>query len=234
MADPTTTPFIMHGARDAMAGGVMHIERQIVAIERAVVEEPGLAFDLAKTIVESTCRAVLNERSIPFAEDDDLPQLFRSVRQTLPFLPTTASGAAEVRTSLDKTLAGLHTAVQGICELRNKCGFASHGSGGPRPVMESVQALLAAEAADAIVGFLHRVHRQDRSPLTASGPTFDDNHSFNDHVDSNWGSFIIFESEFRASEVLYQMEPETYRIKLTEFDDGNTQAETQEVEEVQP
>jgi hypothetical protein len=132
-------------------------------------------------------------------------------------LPASASTAATVRTSLEQTINGLHTAVQGICELRNQCGFASHGAGEPRPALEAVQALLAAEAADAIVGFLHRVHRQDRTPPTPPGLSFDTNTAFNDHVDATHGPIRIFDSEFRASEVLYQLEPETYRISLAEF-----------------
>jgi len=218
MADPPTAPFVMHGARDAIAGGLVHIEQQVKSIELAVVENPGLAFDLAKTLVESVCRAVLGERSITFGEDDDLPKLFKSASQSLPFLPPTASNAAEVRRSLAPTLSGLSTAIQGICELRNQCGFASHGSGGPRPVMESVQALMAAEAADMIVGFLHRVHRQDRTPLPSSRGLYDDNPEFNESVDDAHGMIRIYEVEFRPSEVLFQMEPETCRVYRAEFE----------------
>lgn len=219
MTEPEASPFVMHGARDAMATGLDHIEQQVLGIERAVAENPGLAFDLAKTLIESTCRSVLGDRSVPYDARDDLPKLFKSAARVLPFLPPTASSAAEVRKSLDQTLAGLSTAIQGICELRNQCGFASHGAGEPRPVMEAIQALLAAEAADAIVGFLHRVHRQDRSgpPPPPASPGFDDNTAFNDHVDETFGSIRIFEVEFRASEVLHQLEPETYRLSLAEF-----------------
>lgn len=225
MANPATNPFVMHGARDAMAGGLTHIEQQVEGIERAVVENPGLAFDLAKTVIESACRNVLAERSIAFTENDELPRLFKTATSNLPFLPVEASGAAEVRQSLLQTLNGLHTAIQGICELRNRCGFASHGSGSPRPAMESVQALLAAEAADAIVGFLSRVHRQDRTPPFPPRASYEDNSAFNDSVDEAHGMIRIFELEFRPSEVLYQMEPETYRVYLTEFDTEDAGAE---------
>lgn len=222
MAVPTPKPFVMHGARDAIAGGLAHIEKQVDAIEQAVDENPGLAFDLARTLIESACRTVLDERSVAYTATDDLSKLFRSATQHLPFLPATASDSVEVRNSLRRTLGGLSTAIQGICELRNQCGFASHGSGEPRPIMEAIQALLAAEAADSIVGFLHRVHRQDRTPSLR--PIFENNGDFNNYVDESLGPIVIFDVEFRPSEVLFQMEPESYRIYLAEFDRGNTEA----------
>jgi hypothetical protein len=218
MAEAPPVPFVMHGARDTIAGGLAHIEEQVKGIERAVVENPGLAFDLAKTLVESTCRAVLTERSIAFSENDDLPRLFRTATNNLPFLPSEVSGEADIRQSLAQTLNGLHTTVQGICELRNRCGFASHGSGHPRPAMESVQAMLAAGAADAIVGFLSRVHRRDRTPAPSPRALYEGNSAFNDSVDEAHGMIRIFEVAFRPSEVLYQMEPESYRVYLSEFD----------------
>jgi|FLYL01.1.fsa_nt_gi hypothetical protein len=218
-ASNSTNPFIMQGARDAIAAGLMHIEEQVRSIERTVVENPALAFDLARTLVESVCRTILTERNVAFSPNDDLSKLFRTVSQHLPFLPTTASSEAEVRRSLAQTLNGLSTTIQGICELRNQCGFASHGSDKPRPAMEAVQALMAAEAADTIIGFLHRVHRQDRTPPPSPRVLYDANQAFNDSVDDTYGPIRIFEIEFRASEVLFQMEPESYRIYAAEFDE---------------
>ena len=57
----------MHGARAALSDGLGHIEEQVKGIERAVAENPGLAFDLARTLVESTCRTILTERKLAFA-----------------------------------------------------------------------------------------------------------------------------------------------------------------------
>ena len=84
--------------------------------------------------------------------------------------------------------------------------------------MESVQALLAAEAADTIVGFLHRVHRQDRTPPSLPRALYEDNPEFNESLDDAHGMIRINEVEFRPSEVLFQMEPESYRVYLAEFD----------------
>jgi hypothetical protein len=51
MPDALTAPFVMHGARDAIAGGLVHIQEQVTGIERAVVENPGLAFDARRECV---------------------------------------------------------------------------------------------------------------------------------------------------------------------------------------
>lgn len=219
MAEVPIASFVMHGARDAMADGLAHIEEHVKGIERAIVENPGLAFDLSKTLIESTCKGILQELSVAYSDDDSLPALFKSTTQQLSFLPPSESGESTVRKSLDKTLSGLSTTIQGICELRNLCGFASHGSGSSRPVMEATQAQLAAEAADSIVGFLHRVHRQSYAMQTATKLTYDDksNEVFNESLDEDFGLFRIHEMEFRPSEVLFTLEPESYRIYLADF-----------------
>jgi hypothetical protein len=228
MADVPNNRFVMHGARAAIAGGMVHIQEQVHSIERAVSENPGLAFDLAKTLIESVCRTVLDERGIPCNPNDDLPALFKAVRKTLPFLPVSVSGETKIRRSIEQTLGGLHMAVAGVCELRNQCGFASHGASAQRPAMESVQALLAAESADAIVGFLNRVHRQDFRPIESNKIAYDNNADFNDYVDNAHDIVRIFDVEFRPSEVLYQMEPESYRVYFAEYnaEDQETGDET--------
>ena len=71
---------------------------------------------------------------VAYTEDDDLPKLFKDGRDEQLAPPLRSEwGGWEMRKSRRKTLNGLHTTIQGICELRNQCGFASHGSGSPRP-----------------------------------------------------------------------------------------------------
>ena len=234
MAETPTGSFVMQGARDAMADGLAHIEQQVKGIEQAVFQNPGLAFDLSKALIESTCKRILEEHAVDY-KDTDLQTLFKSATQQLSFLPPAASDASTVRKSLLKTLNGLNTTIQGICELRNQCGFASHGSGSPRPVMETPQALLVAAAADSIVGFLHRVHRQRHTPQPATEKTFDDYNTFNESIDELFGPFRVFEIEFRPSEVLFTQEPESYRIYLAEFQDSDVSVADDSVSgEVQP
>jgi hypothetical protein len=221
--ETSAIPFVMHGSRDAMAAGLDHIEQQVTGIGQAVSNNPGLAFDLAKTLIESACRTILAERGVAFEPDDDLPKLFKVATNNLPFLPPSASSEGKVRKSLMQTLGGLSAAVQGVCELRNACGFASHGSDGPRPLMEGVQAYLAAETADAIVGFLHRVHRQERTRPVRAQLAYEDNPEFNDSIDELHKQVRIFDEEFDPSKILFEMAPEPYRVYLAEFSQESEQ-----------
>ena len=212
MVGESTSTFEMRSARGAMIGGLGHIEEEILAIERSMGEDPSFVFDISRSLVESVCKSILSERGIEYEPNDDLPRLFKLLIRQMPLLPTSESNATDVRRSLEKTINGLHTTIQGICELRNRTGF-SHGSAGPRTRLENSQARMVAEAADAIVGFLYRIHRQDRTPPL----TYGDNLQFNQWIDDTHDRIRIIDVEFNASEVLFQMEPKGYEIHLADF-----------------
>jgi len=213
--------FVMHGARAAVAGGMLHIEEQVKAIELAVAENPGLAFDLAKTLIESACKTILSERGISFDKNEDLPKLFKRVRQALPFLPASLGDDAVARRRLEQTLNGLSTALQGVCELRNAFGFASHGSDSPRPAMEAIHATLAAQAADAIVGFLYSVHRQDLVKSRTPRLEYGDHADFNEWIDDQCAPVQILSlPPYRPSEALFYVDQEAYRDLLADFGNG--------------
>lgn len=220
MPDPETSDvFVMHGARTAAANGIPHISEQIAALERAVVEKPSLAFDLAKFIVESTCKTILTERKIGFDRNDNLPKLFKAVINNVPLLPVAASGEAEAREKLVRTLNGLQTALQGVCELRNSCGFSSHGGDAEKPAMEGVQAVLAAQAADAIVGFLfsaHRVQRDGTQPkATGHSRTIDK------LLDTVYEPVTMLGQPYAVSETLYATDREAYLAVAASVDESS-------------
>jgi abortive infection Abi-like protein len=217
MPEAVVRAFVMHRTRTAMGLGLSHIEEHVQGIERAVVENPALAFDLARTLIETACRTILTERNVAFDIGDDLPKTFKATTQVLPFLPPAARGEGKARKSLARTLNGLNTTVQGVCELRNAYGFASHGSASPRQTMETEQAALAASAADTIIGFIYGVHLQDQTIRPRQGSNYAKNPAFNDHVDDIHEAIRIFELQFHPSEVLFQMDPEAYRNYLAEY-----------------
>lgn len=217
MAEAEDPAFLMQGARHALASGFRHLERHVETVEQAVHENPGLAFDLSRSIIEGVCRTILSERHVSYESTDKLPQLYRKAMQSVPLLPPDESQAIELRRSLEKTISGLGTSIQGISELRNRSGFASHGFSESRPTLEWIQARMAAEAADTIVGFLCLLHMQDRGAPPAAMPQYEHNEEFNEWIDESHQLIDILGSEFLPSAVLFEMEPETYRVHLAEF-----------------
>lgn len=219
--------FVMYGARAAVAGGMLHIEEQVKALELAVVDNTGLAFDLAKTLIESACKTILTERGGSFDKDDDLPKLFKAATLIVPFLPVPLASDSAARKSLQQTLGGLSTAMHGVCELRNAFGFASHGTDASRPAMEGVQAMLAAQAADAIVGFLYRVHRQHLSKPSIVLLAYDNNPDFNEWIDDQCDPVQILSlPPYQPSEVLFSVDQEAYRDLLANYEtDAGTDIE---------
>ena len=207
----------MQSCRSAIASGLDHIARHVSALEDAISREPGLAFDLSKVLVESVCKKLLTDIGIPFTDDDDLPKLYKTVTTNVPLLPTSASSEAAARESVKRALGGLTSTLVGICELRNAYGFASHGSAGERSAMESTEAMLVAQAADAIVGFLYSNHIRDRTPTISTMAAYGDSPGFNQYVDNANGIVAIFDLQYQPSEVLFYVDRSAYDDQLTGF-----------------
>jgi hypothetical protein len=217
MANETAPRFVMTGAREALSTGGTHLERQISALEAAASSNPGLTFDLAKTLLESTCKTVLSERACAYENDWDLPKLLKETLGQLQLVPNEFAAATDVSESLRKTAGGLQTAIQGICELRNTHGFASHGKDPTFQDLESAQALLVARASDTIVSFIFRVHHGYQQEQPMARLAYNDRPEFNEFVDETHAPVQIFREDFSPSRVLFELAPEPYRVYLTDF-----------------
>ena len=216
--------FQMLGAREACKGGWPHIEQQVLALEEAVDRNPGLAFDLAKTLLESACKTVLTGVKRQYDDRWELPRLLKETLEQLRLVPEEIAQEKGVSESLRKTAGGLQTVIQGICELRNAYGFASHGKGPSFQQLESVHALVVARATDVIVDFIFRVYREYSVFTPAKPLTYEDNVEFNEYVDNNNEPVRIFNLEYSPSEVLFKVDPDAYYDLLLEFNDQSNAA----------
>jgi hypothetical protein len=218
MADvAVSTKFVMVGAREVMANGAVFFEQQVVAIEKAVSENPGLAFDLAKTLIESACKTILADRGHECDDGWELPRLLKETLGKLRFVPDGLDGDVNVAASLKKTIGGLQTTIQGICELRNTQGFASHGKDAYTEQLDVVQAQFTARAADVIVNFLFRSHRRYPDDWTTRRLVYNEMTEFNEWIDVQNEIVRIFKLEYKPSEVLFGVDQEAYRGLLNDY-----------------
>ena len=212
-----STTFVMVGAREVLATDAVFFEQQVIAIEKAVGENPGLAFDLAKTLVESACKTILKDRGYGCDNAWDLPRILKGTLGKLQLVPDGLEDADGVAASLKKTIGGLQTTIQGICELRNTQGFASHGKDAYTEQLDIVQAQLVARAADVIVNFLFRAHRHYPTDGPSRRLVYREMTEFNEWIDEQNEIVRIYTFEYKPSEVLFGIDQEAYRAFLNDF-----------------
>lgn len=110
--------------------------------------DPEGAITIARTLLETVTKRILDDLGGQYGESDDLPKLYRLAAHELNLAPTQHSEEA-----IRAILGGAMTVVNGIGTLRNKLSD-SHGRGG-RPVRPSPRhASLAVNTAGAIATFL--------------------------------------------------------------------------------
>jgi hypothetical protein len=221
MPEPVSTPakFKMVGARVALLEGptVESIDQQIEALEQALESVPDFAFDLSKTLVETVCKTVLADLGQVADPNWDCPRLLKETTNRLSFLPADCPEPAKAREAVEKTMRGLLQLVQGLCELRNRFGMASHGRDGFAVRMGVRQATLAAQSADTIVSFLYLVHRDASHQTPGIRIHYEDHTDFNDALDQDNEVVRIADVELLPSRVLYHTDRGAYKDALNEF-----------------
>ena len=117
------------------------------ALERRL-DDPQGAITLARTLLESTCKHILDELEIDYGNNLDINQLYRVVSKELSL-----SQSQHTEQVFKQILGGCSAIVEGIGALRNKVGDA-HGQGKVNFKPASRHAELAVNLAGTMAGFL--------------------------------------------------------------------------------
>jgi Abortive infection C-terminus len=117
------------------------------AIERRATDPEG-AITAARTLIESVCKHVLDERSIDYDDDAKLPKLYHLVSVELDLAPN-----QRTEPLFRQVLGGCQTIVEGLGPLRNKLSDA-HGGGKSKAIPSSRHAELAVNLSGAMATFL--------------------------------------------------------------------------------
>lgn len=219
MAERVAGSFVMHGAREvlALAGPAVHLEQQINAIENAVFVSPSLAADLARTLVETVCKTILNDRGQQDCDELGFKDLLKETYSAIQLVPDAKLKSPESQAALRKLAENLDAAIFGISQLRQAEGVASHGKDAYFEPLEGVQAEFAARAADALVSFLYKSHRRYAGGTAPRLLEYGDQPEFNDYVDSSNKQVRVFQFEFLPSEVLFYLDRQAYMDMLAGF-----------------
>jgi hypothetical protein len=110
-------------------------------------QDPEGAITSARTLLETVCKAILDDEQIPYEAKEDLPALYGKTAKTLQLAPS--QHPEEV---FRRILGGCHSVVEGLGTLRNQLGD-SHGR--TKPIKPAPRhAALAVNLAGAMAAFL--------------------------------------------------------------------------------
>jgi len=122
-------------------------------LERIGDSEPGEAIALAKEIVESCCKLILDDRKVEYPEKAEIPELLKLLRKEIKIMPDgideSAKGANEIR----GILTSLGNIAHSLAPLRNAYG-KGHGRGRDFKGLQPRHARLAIGAASTFVDFV--------------------------------------------------------------------------------
>ncbi|AOY57271.1 abortive infection family protein [Desulfococcus multivorans] len=148
----------LQGVADTVSAfDLPELHRQVDRMQNAIERDPGLAIGTAKELLETTCKTILLERKIAFAENEDLSKLIKNTRKALGLVPESVPYAAKGADIIRRLLNNLGTVAQGLSELRNLYG-TGHGKDGQSRGLGPRHAKLAVGAASTLATFLFETH----------------------------------------------------------------------------
>jgi hypothetical protein len=134
------------------------LHRQLDRIRSAVDSDPGMAVGQAKELVETTCKTILDQASIPYSSRDDLISLVKAARTHLDLLPSNIPNSAKGADVMRRLLSNLGSVAQGLGELRNLYG-TGHGRSAASGGLSPRHARLAVGAATTLAMFLFETNQ---------------------------------------------------------------------------
>ncbi len=125
------------------------------ALERRSTDPEG-AITVARTLLETVCKHILDEAEVEYADDADLPRLYKLTATSLNLAPDQHSEQV-----FKQILGGCSAVVEGLGAVRNRLSD-SHGKGKKAAKPSARHAQLAVNLAGAMATFLVESHEVRR------------------------------------------------------------------------
>jgi hypothetical protein len=117
------------------------------ALERKT-DDPEGAITTSRTLIETTCKFILDNLKVPYKEDIELPKMYKLTAENLNLAPD-----QHTEQVFKQILGGCQTVVEGLGALRNKLSD-SHGKKSTQVKPSSRHAELAVNLAGTMTTFL--------------------------------------------------------------------------------
>lgn len=130
-----------------------YLSQQIDLMVSLQKTSPTDAIGKSKELIESCCKTILDEMSIPWSKNDDLPQLANKVLDALNLLPASVQPTDPGTDAIKAVLGNLRAIPSKLAELRNPFG-TGHGKSASFVGLEERHAKLAVGSSITFVDFV--------------------------------------------------------------------------------
>lgn len=186
----------------------------IVRIEGYASTDFTLCIENAKALLEGISKEVCVKKSVELDKNSKMSGLLKTAFKSLGY-PSTS------------TILQIGTAIANVGQqmgnFRNEIGTTAHGK-----TVEELQKRqnsihdltgnFLIEATSIVCCFLIEAFETDQPiKIVEEEIDYDDNESFNDYWDEQYGEFSMGDYSFFASEILFSNDPEAYKAELKSF-----------------
>lgn len=135
-----------------------YVTQQIDLMEVSIENAPHVSIGIAKELIETCCKSILEERKQTYDKNWDLPRLMKETTKLLKLTPDNIPNEMKASSSIKQILGSLSSVVQGISEIRNEYG-SGHGKNGKFKGLQPRHAKLAVGAASTLAIYLLETHK---------------------------------------------------------------------------
>lgn len=130
-----------------------YLSKQINLMVKMQTENPTNAIGMAKELIESCCKTILDELGISYTKNDDVPALATKTLGALDLLPSNVQPTDRGADAIKSILGSLRAIPSKLAELRNPFG-SGHGKTASFQGLEDRHAKLAVGSSFTFVDFV--------------------------------------------------------------------------------
>lgn len=144
-----------------------YLREQVARMDASVEKDPSLAIGTAKELIETVCKAILDDRGVLHNTNLELAPLVKLTSKTLGLVPEAISDGAKAAETIKVLLSNLASVAGRMAELRNQYG-TGHGKHPRSQGLEPRHARLAVGASTTLVTFFYDTHLARRQEPAAT------------------------------------------------------------------
>ena len=184
----------------------------ISLIEENVNDNPNIALDGSKSLLESVSKTILEDKKIEYKNDSTIGFL---VKKAFESLPVFSKLSVEEINNTKSILGSFENISRNIGEFRNNHGFFAHGRDLQSKKFDRYLVELAISSADLLASFLIISHAEDLKDR--SRVYYEENNEFNKYIDETSEELpVVAGYQLSPSQSLFTDE-EAYKEELNSF-----------------